>query len=93
MLDNTPVSLSAGLPESAIGGGRGFLHNVVHLDVLHLDDVGGGRVHLQSWSLPWPTWSWDRISKLCCSSFSGNQVIHVRKGVKKWIFKAFAMKP
>ena len=93
MLDNTPVSLSAGLPESAIGGGRGFLHSVVHLDVLHLDDVGGGRVHLQSWSLPWPTWSWDRISKLCCSSFSGNQVIHVRKGVKKWIFKAFAMKP
>ena len=86
MLDNTPVSLSAGLPESAIGGGRGFLHNVVHLDVLHLDDVGGGRVHLQSWSLPWPTWSWDRISKLCCSSFSGNQVIHVREGVKKWIF-------
>ena len=77
MLDNSPVSLPSGLPGAAIGGGRVFLYNVVHLDVLHLDDVGGGGVHLQSWPLPWPTWSWDRLSKLCCSSFSGNQVIHV----------------
>ena len=49
MLDNSPVSLPSGLPGAAIGGGRGLLHIVVHLDVLHLDDVGGGGVHLQSW--------------------------------------------
>ena len=77
MLDNSPVSVPSGLPRAAIGGGRGLLHIVVHHDVLHLDDVGGGGVHLQSWPLPWPTWRWDRLSKLCCSSFSGNQVIHV----------------